>query len=154
VQTNGKAVIYVGDGVYPPEPPVCFAIVPYYLFWRYRFRGVATAAGLRHSRSPQECNNYVLEDNFQGFYEKIKAKITLYPPLFFKKIDIFLNRSPPQGLFDYAEQEKYCIFVSVLSQGRPVGGSGFSIQRIFPDQVLSGFEPSQTKEMALFIMCF
>jgi hypothetical protein len=37
--TNGKVLIYGGDSAYPPEPPLRFAIVSYYLpgsycFWR------------------------------------------------------------------------------------------------------------------------
>jgi hypothetical protein len=43
--SNGKALIYGGDSAYPPEPPLCFAIVLYYLFWSYRFRGCHSGGG-------------------------------------------------------------------------------------------------------------
>jgi len=36
--TNCKAPVYGGDSACPPEPPLRFAIVSYYLLWSYRSR--------------------------------------------------------------------------------------------------------------------
>jgi len=46
--TNCKAPVYGGDSACPPELPLRFAIVSYYLFWSYRFKEGATALGRRH----------------------------------------------------------------------------------------------------------
>ncbi len=36
-----------GDSACPPEPPLRYAMVLYYLLWNYRSRGDATAAGAK-----------------------------------------------------------------------------------------------------------
>ena len=40
-----------GDSACPPEPPLRFGMVLYYLLWNYRFRGDATAAGAEALRA-------------------------------------------------------------------------------------------------------
>jgi hypothetical protein len=41
-----------GDSACPPEPPLRFVIVLYYLLWNYRPGGDATAAGTSPSGVP------------------------------------------------------------------------------------------------------
>jgi len=54
--TNCKLPVNGGDSACPPEPPLRFAIVSYYLLWNYRSRGGATAAGAEalHAVAPKE----------------------------------------------------------------------------------------------------
>jgi hypothetical protein len=54
--TNGKALIYGGDSAYPPEPPLRFAIVSYYLPGNYRFRVVPQRQGAKalYAVAPKE----------------------------------------------------------------------------------------------------
>ncbi len=40
-----KYLLSEGTVPVPPEPPLRFAIVLYYLFWKYPLKGGATAAG-------------------------------------------------------------------------------------------------------------
>jgi len=54
--THGKAPIYGEDNACPPEPPLRFAIVSYYLLWSYRPRGVPQRRGAEalHAVAPRE----------------------------------------------------------------------------------------------------
>ena len=51
ISTNCESPIIGGDSARPPEPPLRFAIVLYYLLWNYRSRGDATAAGAEALRA-------------------------------------------------------------------------------------------------------
>jgi len=44
-QQNGKTSIYGGYSACPPEPPLRFAIVAYYLLWSYCSRGCHSGGG-------------------------------------------------------------------------------------------------------------
>jgi hypothetical protein len=72
--------MYGGDSAYPPETPLRFAIVSYYLSGSYRFRRMPQRRGLRHCRSPKQHDTRVLEDNSQGILRKNQGtKGALYP---------------------------------------------------------------------------
>jgi len=46
--TNCESPVIGGDSACPPEPPLRFAMVLYFLLWNYPSERIATAAGLRH----------------------------------------------------------------------------------------------------------
>ena len=51
ISTNCESPIIGGDSACPPELPLRFAMVLYYLLWNYRYRGDATAAGAEALRA-------------------------------------------------------------------------------------------------------
>ena len=51
ISTNCESPVIGGDRACPPDPPLRFAIVLYYLLWNYRSRGDATAAGAEALRA-------------------------------------------------------------------------------------------------------
>ncbi len=51
ISTNYESPGIGGDSACPPEPPLCFAMVSYYLHWNYRSRGDATGAEAVASRA-------------------------------------------------------------------------------------------------------
>ena len=62
--TNSKVPVYGGDSACPPEPPLRFAIVSYYLLWSYRYRGVPQRwGGGITCRSPKKS----VKKNILGF---------------------------------------------------------------------------------------
>ncbi len=63
--TNCKLPVNGGDSACPPEPPLRFAIVSYYLLWNYRSKGCHSGGGGSITyRSPQRA----LRKYFEEFY--------------------------------------------------------------------------------------
>ncbi len=46
--SNSESPIFGGDSACPPEPPLRFTMVLYYLLWNYRSKGMPKRRGRRH----------------------------------------------------------------------------------------------------------